>query len=105
MDRLKDLTAREREVLLLLLQGKSTKEAAKQLAVSPRTVEAHRYNVYGKTGAKSLIDLFGLFDPGDKESLSLIYQSLDEIQNDLTQAQRSLHGLRRIVRAIARQAD
>jgi DNA-binding CsgD family transcriptional regulator len=44
------LTAREREILVLLAQGRSNKEAARALDLSPRTVEAHRKNIYTKLG-------------------------------------------------------
>ncbi len=42
------LTDREREVLQLLTEGKSTKEAAKRLGISPKTVEVHRLNIMNK---------------------------------------------------------
>jgi DNA-binding NarL/FixJ family response regulator len=51
------LTAREREVLQLLAEGRTLKEAAVALAVSPRTVEFHRNNIAGKTGLKTLAEL------------------------------------------------
>jgi two-component system response regulator FixJ len=51
------LTQREREVLDLLLDGKSNKEAAKVLGISPRTVEVHRARVMEKVGARNSIDL------------------------------------------------
>lgn len=42
------LTAREREVLQLLAEGKSTKEAAALINVSPYTAETHRNNLMQK---------------------------------------------------------
>jgi len=51
------LTAREREVLDLLLASKTSKEIARELAISPRTVEAHRRNVLRKLGVGSAKDL------------------------------------------------
>jgi DNA-binding NarL/FixJ family response regulator len=42
---LRDLTAREREVLQLLAEGKSMKEVAAVLTISPRTVEFHKYRI------------------------------------------------------------
>jgi two-component system response regulator NreC len=44
------LTAREREVLQLLAEGKSNKEAAAVLFLSPYTVETHRTNLMQKLG-------------------------------------------------------
>jgi DNA-binding NarL/FixJ family response regulator len=42
---LRDLSAREREVLQLLAEGKSMKEVAALLDISPRTVEFHKYRI------------------------------------------------------------
>ena len=39
------LTARQREVLQLLAEGRSAKEIASILSVSPRTVEFHKYKI------------------------------------------------------------
>ena len=43
-----DLTAREREILGLLVEGLSNKEIADRLVVSPRTIETHVERVLGK---------------------------------------------------------
>ncbi|UVI40671.1 response regulator transcription factor [Qipengyuania spongiae] len=45
------LTAREREVLDLLTEGSSNKGIARELGISPRTVEIHRANMMHKLGA------------------------------------------------------
>lgn len=45
------LTRREREVLDLLTEGLSNKAIARELAISPRTVEIHRANMMAKLGA------------------------------------------------------
>ena len=47
------LSSREKEVVKLLLQGKSNKEIALALGVSVSTVEFHLKNVYRKLGVKS----------------------------------------------------
>jgi LuxR family maltose regulon positive regulatory protein len=47
------LTEREREVLLLLAEGKSNREIADQLVVSLDTVKKHLTHVFGKLGAAS----------------------------------------------------
>ena len=52
-----DLTPREREVMNLVVRGKSNKEMARMLDISPKTIEAHRSNVMGKMQAKTLADL------------------------------------------------
>lgn len=55
--RLESLTARERQVLDLILEGASNKVIAAKLAISPRTVEIYRANVMSKMRADSLSDL------------------------------------------------
>jgi len=47
------LTAREVEVLRLVARGRSTKEIAAVLVVSPRTVEHHIEAIYAKAGVRS----------------------------------------------------
>jgi len=42
---LRSLSSREREVLQLLAEGKSMKEVAALLDISPRTVEFHKYRI------------------------------------------------------------
>lgn len=51
------LTVRERQVLQLLAEGNTLKEAATVLRVSPRTVEFHRNNIANKTGFHSTAEL------------------------------------------------
>lgn len=46
------LTSREIEVLRLLAGAASNRELAEQLAISPRTVETHLANIYGKLGVR-----------------------------------------------------
>jgi two-component system response regulator FixJ len=55
--RLETLTAREREVLDLLVSGDPNKVIAYRLEISPRTVEIHRARVMEKMRAKSLPEL------------------------------------------------
>jgi RNA polymerase sigma factor (sigma-70 family) len=54
---LESLTAREREVLDLMTQGKQNKSIAQDLGVSPRTVEIHRARVMEKMNAQSVAQL------------------------------------------------
>ena len=51
------LTAREREVLELLAEGRTTRAAARLLDCSPRTVEKHLERVYRKLGVNSRLAL------------------------------------------------
>ena len=55
--RLATLTAREREVLDLVVAGKANKEIASALGVSPKTVEVHRAHVMSKMCVDSLAEL------------------------------------------------
>ncbi len=54
------LTSREHEVLNLLVDGKSSKEIAKILGTSPRTIDVHRARVFQKLGADTMPDLVRL---------------------------------------------
>lgn len=53
---LANLSRREGEVLDLLAQGSSNKTIARELAISPRTVEIHRSNMMSKLGARHPAD-------------------------------------------------
>jgi two-component system response regulator FixJ len=55
--RLESLTARERQVLDLIIEGASNKVIALKLTISPRTVEIYRANVMSKMRADSLSEL------------------------------------------------
>lgn len=56
-ERYAQLSAREREVLGLIVEGLTNKEIGRVLALSPRTVETHRANLFAKLGAESLAQL------------------------------------------------
>jgi DNA-binding NarL/FixJ family response regulator len=51
------LTPRQREVLQLLAEGRSMKEAAKILCVTPRTVAFHKYRMMEQLNLKNNADL------------------------------------------------
>lgn len=51
------LTARERDVAALMVDGLTSKEAAKRLNISPRTVDIHRCNLLKKYGVNSTAEL------------------------------------------------
>jgi two-component system, NarL family, invasion response regulator UvrY len=54
------LTSREFEILRLLLMGRSTEQIAETLHVSPKTVANTRYQIRGKLGVHSDIELVRL---------------------------------------------
>ena len=59
-ERLATLSAREREVLDLILLGKMNKIIADQLGISMRTVEVHRAHIFDKMHVKTAVELAGL---------------------------------------------
>jgi len=54
---IQSLTAKEREVVQLLAEGKCSKEAADVLNVSTKTLETHRSNIMRKLGCHSVTDV------------------------------------------------
>ncbi len=52
-----DLTPRELQIALLLAEGRTTREAAASLFLSPKTVEYHLRHVYVKLGIASRVEL------------------------------------------------
>ena len=51
------LTRREREVLRLIADGLSNREVARQLEISPKTVDGHRTKLMGKLDLHKTADL------------------------------------------------
>ena len=68
LSRLADLTDRERDVLLLAVQGHTNKHIARELGISHRTVEIHKSKIMHKTGAINLLDLARIAHEGDLSS-------------------------------------
>ncbi|MGL1832427.1 response regulator transcription factor [Rhodocyclaceae bacterium SMB388] len=58
------LTAREREVMELILEGKFNKVIAYDLNISMRTVEAHRSRIFEKMEVRSAVELAQLLKSG-----------------------------------------
>ena len=56
---LSKLTAREREVLKLVLDGEDSYQIGERLGISPRTVSTHRSRILQKTSARSFFELIG----------------------------------------------
>ena len=55
--RLADLSAREREVMQLMIRGLNHREIGTELGISPRTVEVHKARVMAKLEAANLAEL------------------------------------------------
>ena len=51
------VTAREREIIQLVAEGQSNKQAAATLGISVKTIEAHRANIMRKLHLRSISDL------------------------------------------------
>lgn len=60
LDPVHRLTAREREVFVLLAEGRTPKQTAAELGIGQKTVYIHRANLMGKLGAGSELDLYRL---------------------------------------------
>ena len=67
--RLNLLTAREREVLTLCLDGSPAKVIAKQLGVTFQTIDKHRARALRKLSAGSLLELVQVLSSSSKHSL------------------------------------
>lgn len=60
------LTKREREILELVLAGKNSKDIARKLNISKRTVDGHRANINNKFGVRNTAQLY-------KKALTYLY--------------------------------
>lgn len=58
------LSARERQVMALLVRGLHNRRIAEELGISPRTVEVHKARVMAKLGAANLVELVRIADRG-----------------------------------------
>ncbi len=59
-DRLSSLTAREKQIMELVMAGKFNKVIADELNISMRTVEVHRANLFEKMQVKTAVELANL---------------------------------------------
>lgn len=60
----RQLSAREREVMDLIVSGLHNRRIAEVLGISPRTVEVHKARVMEKLGVRNLVELVRLVDRG-----------------------------------------
>jgi FixJ family two-component response regulator len=56
------LSARERQVMALMIRGLHNRHIALELGISPRTVEVHKARVMEKLGVKNLVEFVRLVD-------------------------------------------
>jgi FixJ family two-component response regulator len=67
--RIESLTAREKEVLRGVLDGKGSKRIASDLSISVKTVDVHRASIKDKLGASSIAtlvrDVMAVWSPGE----------------------------------------
>ena len=62
------LTPQELQVAMVLAEGKTTREAAAQLFLSPKTSEYHLSNAYRKLGINSRDELAGALKSEEKQN-------------------------------------
>jgi len=64
-----ELSPRERQILVLIANGKSSKQIAERLGISFKTAIAHRHHIHRKPGVHKAVDLtraairFGFVEP------------------------------------------
>jgi DNA-binding CsgD family transcriptional regulator len=66
---MKSLTKRERELLLLILEGRTNTELADKAGIAKATAKIHRHHIYKKMNVDSLMALMKLFDIGPRSPL------------------------------------
>lgn len=80
------LTKRERQVMSLLIAGKSNKPIAEILGISPKTVEVHRAKVMEKMAAESIVflvhmaNMCGLREDPELENDPVVAKLLNRIE-------------------------
>ena len=63
------LSAREREVMALVVDGLDNRSIGQQLGISPRTVEVHKARVMTKLGARNLAELIRISQARNEQRL------------------------------------
>jgi DNA-binding CsgD family transcriptional regulator len=61
------ISNREKEIIRLIIRGRSNKEIEDELFISIRTVKSHIYKIYQKFGVKSRLELINLIQKSMKE--------------------------------------
>ncbi|XZE19552.1 response regulator transcription factor [Pirellulaceae bacterium SH449] len=68
-NRIKSLTEREQEIVKMVVEGSLTKQIAKQLGISAKTVEVHRSRITKKLGVRSVAQLVRMVVQSSSPSL------------------------------------
>jgi two-component system response regulator FixJ len=76
--RLAPLSQREREVLSHLMGGKPNKQIARELGLSPRTVEAHRARLMDRLGVSSLAEAVRIAVEAELEEAGAVRRMADD---------------------------
>ncbi|MXO59413.1 helix-turn-helix transcriptional regulator [Altererythrobacter salegens] len=98
------LSRREREVLEWLSEGSSNKLIARELAISPRTVEIHRANMMTKLGAGHAAEAVRMWIEARLEhSITLPDLTIEEARRDFA-GERDRHERMAALRRLAKQA-
>ncbi|MDE2423927.1 MAG: PAS domain-containing protein [Betaproteobacteria bacterium] len=84
---LKKITPREQQILELVLTGNTSKQIARILKISPRTVEIHRTNILRRCGVTSTPQIVNLILKSAKD----LEQQLSRSSNHLNEAQKIAH--------------
>lgn len=66
------LTARENEIASRIVAGSSNKEIARDLDISPRTVEVHRANIFKKLDVRNAVEFALIFEKAQIVARSLL---------------------------------
>ena len=69
------LHPREMQILKLLVAGRTSKEIARQLAISPLTVRKHRQNIMRKRAVHSLAELIETTQPQVADTPSEVFRN------------------------------
>ncbi|MEM7215669.1 MAG: GAF domain-containing protein [Pseudomonadota bacterium] len=96
------LSNREQEVADAYAEGKSYKEIARDLGLSPTTIRSHLRTVYGKLGVTSKIELSQfLNDPSGQQASESSSETIAELALELDDAIRREKNLAKVLRIIS----